>query len=80
MMTKNGATTVIYVDGVDVTTAGTNATLADTVQILRVGFQAAASQRFVGTLDELAIYRDVLGAWCANDHWERRLSAAFMVH
>ena len=67
-ITKNGATTLIYKDGVDATIAGTAGTLVDTATALRIAHLSAASQRFPGSLDELTFDNAVLdAAYIAED-------------
>lgn len=71
VVTKNGATTKMYLDGVDVTVAGTNQTLGDSTNVLRIGhFSAAGVGRFPGSMDELAIYKEVLSAADVAQHYK----------
>jgi Concanavalin A-like lectin/glucanases superfamily len=75
--TKNGAAASLYLDGVDVKVPGTPATLADTANALRIGHTSAGASRFIGSVDELAIYaralelRDVLHHFRGGSpsHW-----------
>ena len=70
--TKNGAATKLYIDGVDVTVAGTNATLANNAISLRIGWNSAANPfRFPGSMDEVALYSAVLTADEVTQHYER---------
>lgn len=60
--TKNGATSKLYIDGVDVTGTVTNATIVNTAVKLTIGSSYGATQFFPGTLAELAIYPTALSA------------------
>jgi large repetitive protein len=69
-VTKNGGDSRIYVDGLDVTVAGTAQTLANTSTVLRIGHLSAAGlSRFPGTLDELALYAEPLDAPTIAEHY-----------
>jgi hypothetical protein len=65
--TKTGATAKIYLDGLDVTTAGTDQTLVNTTTPLIIG--GSAGEWFHGTLDEVAIYKVVLSAGTVAGHY-----------
>lgn len=58
-ITKNGATTKIYIDGVDVTTADANSTFASAVRgnttFIGAGSGGAGSSTFGGTIDEVSL-------------------------
>lgn len=58
--TKNGSTTLIYIDGVDRTTGDTAQTLTDPAEPLNIGRSQAGNQYLNGTIDEVAIYNTVL--------------------
>jgi len=62
VITKNAATNVLYVDGVDRSGAVTNATLADTTSVLAVGRRADATSPLRATIDEVAVYPTALAA------------------
>lgn len=64
VVTKNGSARKVYVDGVDVTVLGTNATLTDNTASLLIG------PTFPGSLDEIAIYGAVLSPAEVLDHYE----------
>lgn len=77
-VTKNGAASLLYIDGVDVTDTVTDATLADTATDLYVGRRGgAADEWFNGSVDEVAIYDTVLSAAEILAHYEAGASAAF---
>lgn len=68
--TKNGATSKIYIDGVDVTVAGTNATIANNATVLQIGRNAnSAADYFAGALDEIAIYPTALSLETVRAHY-----------
>jgi hypothetical protein len=60
--TKNGATNVIYVDGVDRSGAVTNLTLADTAIALQIGRLSGGTSPLRAYLDEVAVYPTALSA------------------
>lgn len=60
--TKNGATSLIYVDGVDRTVADIDFTTANNGTALRIGDSPFTGNPFVGGLDEVAIYPTALSA------------------
>lgn len=61
--TKNGATSVLYIDGVDVSGAITDSTMVNTGDSLHIGRRvAAADEYFNGTIDEAVVYPSVLTA------------------
>lgn len=62
VVTKSGATTVMYVDGVARTGAVTDATLADNATAVHVGRTVAGAALFRGLMDELALYPTALTA------------------
>lgn len=89
VITKATSTSKIYIDGVDVTTAGTDQTLADTASALDIGHEASAD-RFDGALDELAFYSAVLTPEEVLEHynlarlgvpqaWSREINVTFLV-
>lgn len=70
VVTKNGSTSKVYLDGADVTVAGTNITLTDSGSgNLEIGFQGAGTNRFTGSLDELALYSVALSATEVLQHY-----------
>lgn len=71
VITKNGATTFIYVDGVDDTHVGvgTNATITDTSDQLTIGVWASIGGYWSGLLDEIALYTTVLTAGRVLAHY-----------
>lgn len=69
VVTKNGATVKIYVDGVDVTGTVTNATIADTALPLYLSARNGTSEYLNGTLDEAALYSTALSAGTVQDHY-----------
>ena len=54
--TKSGASVHIYVDGVDVTTPGTDATTTSNAAALNIGRATTGLAYFDGDLDEVAVY------------------------
>ncbi len=67
--TKNGATSKLYKDGVDVTGTLTNQTLANTTAALFIASRGGTSEFLNATLDELAIYNTELSAATVQDHY-----------
>ncbi len=72
--TKNGATTNLYVDGVDRTVAGTNAAMTANADEFTVGAKALgvandAIDPLNGTIDELALYNAALSAPVVQMHY-----------
>ena len=72
--TKATTTNKIYVDGVDVTGAVTNAALADTAVDLQIAQLANGTIRFNGWLDEVAIYGTALSAARVTAHFLRGMN------
>ncbi len=70
VITKNGSTTKLYVDGVDNTGTVTNATLSNTADALTLG-KFGSGLFFNGRLDEVAIYNTVLSGAIVLDHYNR---------
>jgi len=60
--TKDGATSKIYLDSVDVTGSVTNATLNDSGQNSYIGNDNTGSNGFDGAIDEVAVYATALSA------------------
>jgi hypothetical protein len=58
--TKNGATSKLYVNGVDVTGVVTNQTLTNNATTLYLGAQGGSSVFLTGPLDEFAVYKRAL--------------------
>lgn len=70
VVTKSGSTSAMYIDGVDRTDPGTNATIVDNATALHIGRNANSSADFfVGTLDEIAIYPTALSAETIRAHY-----------
>jgi len=65
--TKSGADVHLYLDGVDVTGAVTNRTLANSTSVLRIGGDGSAY--FSGSVDEVAIYGSVLSQAQVQNHY-----------
>lgn len=68
VLTKNGSTIKIYIDGVDRTGSVANQTLVNSTQALLIGFENVA-EYFSGSLDEVAIYPTALSASRAQAHY-----------
>lgn len=60
--TKDGSTIAIYLDGEDVTSAGTNSTCTDTAVNLFIGDSNFGFSGWSGRMDELAVYPTALSA------------------
>ena len=61
--TKNGATTKLYINGVDVTNAGVDQTITATAIALNIGRETSSAAAFLsGSLDEVAIWPTALSA------------------
>ncbi|KKM17709.1 hypothetical protein LCGC14_1673060, partial [marine sediment metagenome] len=59
--TKTGATSLLYIDGVDVTDTVTDSTMVNTGTAFHIGRRVTASDSFFdGSLDEVAVYPSVL--------------------
>jgi len=67
--TKNGATSKIYLDAVDVTGTVTDATLADNTTDLFIGAREDAGVMYNGVIDEVAIYPTALSAARVAAHY-----------
>jgi hypothetical protein len=71
VVTKTTGTAVkVYIDGIDRTGTVTSTVVADTASPLYIGAKNI-SQRFVGTIDEVAIYGTVLSPADVADHYEQ---------
>ena len=70
--TKSGATSVLYVDGVNVTGTVTNQTLVSTATALLFGVVNPSSSggNLAGTIDEFAFYNTALSAATVLDHYK----------
>jgi hypothetical protein len=68
VVTKNGATVKLYVDGIDVTDLVTNQTIADTANPLYIGAEAGTAEGLNGTIDEVSLYSGALSAATVIDH------------
>jgi hypothetical protein len=68
--TKNGAGVRIYVDGVDRTAAGTNATLTSNATALNIGRASTASAYSSADIDEVAVYPTALTAARVLAHYQ----------
>ena len=73
VVTKNGSTVKIYVDGVEGTTIVLSQTLIDVSATLRIGAHQSATEYFKGTLDELALYSYALSPAQVAAHYALRL-------
>jgi hypothetical protein len=60
--TKNGATTTLYLDGVNVTGVVTDFTFANATTLVIGGYSATPSFPMNGTIDEVALYPTALSA------------------
>ncbi len=70
VVTKNGATTKQYVNGVDVTGTVTDATLANSTFGMSIASRAGFSDDyFNGIIDEVAVYNAALSAATVLDHY-----------
>jgi hypothetical protein len=67
--TKDGATSRLYIDGVDVTGTVSNQTMVDNTQPLVIG-QSTGSSFFSGTIDEIALYNTALSASQVSAHYQ----------
>ncbi len=77
--TKNAAVARIFLDGVDVTAAGTNATVADTAIALQIGRTHTGANYFRGDLDEVAVYRGALPPVRVRGHYDIGASGCLSV-
>jgi hypothetical protein len=69
VVTKNGATTKIYVDGVDVTGTVTNSTLVNNEKELWFGAEPGPENFLSASLDEIALYNVALSAAQVLNHY-----------
>lgn len=72
VVTKNGATSRVYIDGADVSSAGTNQTIAATALPLNWGRYSGTSSLgtdWAGSLDEAAIYGSALSLARVQVHY-----------
>jgi hypothetical protein len=67
--TKNGTTSKLYRDGVDVTGTVTDQTLSNTATALFIAAKSGTSEFLNATLDELAIYNAELPVATVLDHY-----------
>ena len=74
--TKNGATSKVYIDGVDRTVAGTNTTTANTASDLFIGILHDLTEPAGGTIDEPAVYNTALSAATVRSHYEAGVAAS----
>jgi hypothetical protein len=70
--TKSGATSVVYLDGVNVTGTVTNSTLVSTTTALLFGVvnPSSAGGYLAGAIDEFAFYNTALSAATVLDHYK----------
>lgn len=70
--TKSGATSVLYLDGVNVSGTVTNSTLVNTTAALLFGVvnPASGGGYFAGSIDEFAVYNTALSAATVLDHYK----------
>ncbi|HSC21425.1 MAG TPA: LamG-like jellyroll fold domain-containing protein, partial [Solirubrobacterales bacterium] len=77
VVTKNGATVKIYIDGVDVTGTVTNSTLVNTAVVLGIGAADAGEEEFFnGSIDEVAVYGTALSKARVEAHRAAGLAKA----
>ena len=69
VVTKNGAAVKLYVDGVDRTSTVTNQTLVNTTSALIFGAKNGTSEFLAASIDEFAVYNQVLSAPTVLDHY-----------
>jgi hypothetical protein len=73
VITKSGATTKLYQDGVDLAPATTNQTIASSTSVLRMGATVSLGGGNTwwlnGTLDEVALYATALSAARVSAHY-----------
>lgn len=74
MITKSGATRVIYVDGVSRVCTGTNATIVASSTDPNIGRRTAADRYFHGWLQHIAIYSTALSAATDQAHYDQGIS------
>ena len=70
--TKSGATSVLYLDGVNVSGTVTNSTMVNTTAALLFGVvnPASGGGYFAGAMDEFAVYNTALSAATVLDHYK----------
>jgi hypothetical protein len=66
--TKNGAEVHLYIDGADVTTAGTHTAMTNNTTALNIGRASSGSGFFPGDIDEVAIYPTALSVARVQTH------------
>ena len=71
VVTKNGATSKVYIDGADVTTAGTNQTIGNVTSSFNIARDlASGTDVYDGFIDELAVYNNkALSAAEVTNHY-----------
>ncbi len=69
VVTKNGAAAKMYRDGVDVTGSVTTTTLVNTATALFIAGKGGTTEFLNGTLDELAVYNQVLSLTDVQAHY-----------
>lgn len=69
VVTKNGATTKLYIDGVDRTGAVTDATCVDNDQNVWIGIEGPGYASFDGYISEVAVYPTALSAARIQAHY-----------
>jgi hypothetical protein len=69
VVTKDGASVKLYVDGVDRTSTVSNQTLVNTTSALTLGAKNGTSEFLAATIDEFAIYNQALSAATVLDHY-----------
>lgn len=62
IFTKNGATARCYIDGVDVSVAGTNVTFSNTTDDLIIGSEQSGTLPYTGIVDEPMYFKRALSA------------------
>jgi Concanavalin A-like lectin/glucanases superfamily len=70
VVTKNGTSTKLYRDGVDVTGTITDYTMTNTATALYIASKNGSSEFLNARLDELAVYNQVLSAATVLDHYK----------
>jgi len=76
VVTKNGATVHLYLDGVDTTGTVTNAVIGDVASPFRVGVDAQSTDQANLTMDEVAIYPTALTQARIQAHYNTGLIPA----
>jgi hypothetical protein len=70
VVTKNGATRKLYIDGVDRTSLLTNQTLVNTTSALFFGAKSGTAGFLKAAIDEFAVYNQALSLATVLDHYK----------